>query len=359
MSRRSLFRVLTLVAAIAACGLTGCSKPDANQEVVASANGESVKVVDVRDSLGMRGGALALPEIPVEKKREALDRLITIRLLAQEARRRGLDNTDDFRSVIGKNSRGVLINALFRREVSTRLKVSGDDVKSQAKKLRAADNTLSEEIANTQARRVVAQEKLRKIEEDLIAAARKEIPVSVNEELVGRIGKGEKVPDDAVLGTAANEKITYGDAKTLVNAMAGGANRAQDLFRNPVAMTRLVDREVTGMALAAYAKKQGLEGSEWAKAAREDVERSVLINLLLEKEITKDVSVSDKEIADMYAEHAQTFVRNGKKVPLSAAKPQIRDYLMNEKRRKAIESYVADLKKKAKITVKEDVLSKV
>jgi len=356
---RSFFRTVPFVLIIIAWGLSGCSKPDAKQEVVASANGETIRVSDLRESLGMRGGAVALPDVPADRKKEALDRLIAVRLLAQEARSKGLDNTDEFRSVVGQNARGVLISALFRREAASRLKVSEDDVASQAKKLRASDNNLTENQARSQARRLAAEEKLRKIEEDMVAAARKEFPVFVNQELVGKIAKGEKVSDNTVLGTAAGEKVTYADTKKLLAVVAGGAHGGQDLSRNAAVLARLLDREVTGIALAGYARKQGIEGTEWAKAVREDLERSVLANILAQKEILNDVSVTDKEIAAAYAEHAQMFVRDGKKIPLATVKPQIRDFLMNDKRRKAVEAYIADLRKKAKITVKEDVLAKV
>ncbi len=359
MRHRSFFGIVAFVLIFIAWTLSGCSRPDAKQEVVASANGENIKVFDVRENLGMRGGAVPLPEVPAERKKEALDRAIAVRLLAQQARLKGLDNTDQFRSVVAQNARGVLVSALFRREIASRLKVSEDDVASQAKKLMASDNSVTEIQARGQARRVAVEEKLRKIEEDLVAAARKEFPVFVNQELVGKIGKGEKVADEAILATAGADKVTYGEAKKLMSALAGGGHGAQDLSRNAAVLARLLDREATGMALAAYARKQGIEGSEWAKAVRDDLERSVLANMLAEKEILKDVSVTDKEIAAAYAEHAQMFVRDGKQVPLSAVKTQIRDFLVNDKRRKALEAYIADLRRKAKITINEEVLSKV
>jgi competence CoiA-like predicted nuclease len=53
------------------------------------------------------------------------------------------------------------------------------------------------------------------------------------------------------------------------------------------------------------------------------------------------------------------LVRNGKKVPLSAVKEQLRGFLQNNKRKKALEDYVQELKNKAKITVNESLLPKV
>jgi competence CoiA-like predicted nuclease len=53
------------------------------------------------------------------------------------------------------------------------------------------------------------------------------------------------------------------------------------------------------------------------------------------------------------------LVRDGKKVPLAAVKEQIRGFLQNNKRKKALEEYIEALKKKAKITVNEPALQKV
>jgi competence CoiA-like predicted nuclease len=53
------------------------------------------------------------------------------------------------------------------------------------------------------------------------------------------------------------------------------------------------------------------------------------------------------------------LVREGKKIPLSAVKEQLRGFLENNKKRKALEDYIEGLKKKAKITVNESTLQKV
>ncbi len=352
-------RIAPFVAAVAALGVLGCSKPDAGKEVVATANGDVIMVADVREALTGGAGAVALPDIPVAKKREALDQAIAICLLGQAARAKGFDNTDEFKSVVAQNARGIVINALFRRDIATGLKISADDVKARATKLRESDKSLTEENASLQARRMILEEKVRKLEEDLVAAARKDFPVAPNQDVLGRIGKGEKVPDNAVVGTAGSERFTAGQMRKLMAAMTGGPHGSDELSRDPGAVARLLERELTGMALASYARKQGIEGSEWAKAAQKDLERKVLYNLLASREVFKGISVSDKEIAAAYAEHAQSLVRNGRKVPLAEVKPQISEFLLNEKRRKAIDAYIAELKKKSTITVKEDVLAKV
>jgi hypothetical protein len=337
----------------------GCSKTDIRSETVASANGEDIKVQELREFLGLRGGATSASSVPVQKKKEALDRLIAGRLLAQDARSKGLDKTNEFRGLVKQNEQGVWITALFRKEVSSKLNVSGDEIKAEVKRMQTADNTLSGEMAEIQAGRSVSERKIRKIEQDLIAAARKEFPATIDEEMVGRIVKGEKVTEDAVLASAGEDEVRYGDVKKILRNISVGMHGGQDFSGNPVAIKQVLDREITGRALANYARKQGIEGSRWMKSVLQDMERSILIDLLARQEMAEGAKVTDDEIAEAYKEHPEMFVRNGKKIPLSQVKDELRGFLQNERRRKTIETYIEELKEKADIMVNEKVLVQV
>lgn len=340
-------------------GLLACSTPDVRNEMVASANGDGIKVSELREFLGIRGGMTAASQVPAEKKKEALDRLVSGRLLAQEALAQGLDNTGEYRDAIARNAQGVLIAALFRKEMVSRLKIGDKEVEAEAKKLREADKNLSEPDASFRARQALSETAMRRIEGDLIAAAKKETASSIDRELVDKIGKGEKIGDNVALATVGPEKISYGEVKRQLQTISPGSHDGQVLSRIPMAIEKTLDREITGRALAAYAKKQGIEGSEWAKLVRKELERSVLVNLLADKVVPKEVPVTDKEIGDAYSEHAQMFVRDGRKIPLSEVKGRIRVLLQNRKRSQALETYVEVLRKKAKITVNEALLPKV
>ncbi len=360
MVERNFRRAASVViAAAAALVIAGCSGKDIRNETIGSANGSDVKVYELREFLGIRGGIAPASQVPVEKKKEALDRLLSGRLLEQEARARGLDNTSEYKESIERNRQGILISALFRKEMDSRLKLKDGDVKEEAKKLREVDKNLSEADASFRARQALSEAEMRRIEEDLIAASRKEIPVSVNRDLIGKIGSGAAVGDNAVLATAGEEKIVYGDLKKIFSGVPNRSHGGQDLSRNTGAIERVLDREVTGAALAAYAKKKGIEGTEWAGVIRKELERTVLINLIAEKIVPKDVSVTDKEVADAYVEHGKMFVRDGRKIPLAEVRGQILAFLQNRKRNEGMEKFVEGLKKNAKITVNEALLPKV
>ena len=359
---RKSFRsaVFLVVAAVLVWELTGCSKTEGKNETVASVNGEEIRVSELREFLGIRGEATSAGNVPVERKKEALDRLVAGRLLAQDARGRGLDNTAEFRQALAQNEQGILITALFRKELESKGKADDKEVQSEARKLMEADKNLSEQDANARASQMILEKQTRKVEGDLVEAAKKEIPPFINRDLIQKIGKGDKVDDNVVLGTVGEEKVSYGDVKRSIGAISPGApHGAPELSKNPMMIEKILDRELTGRALAAVAKKKGMEGSEPAKAVRKELERSILISLLADKVVPKEVSVTDKEIGEAYAEHSKMLVRNGKKVPLSAVKEQLRGFLRNNKRKKALEGYIEELKNKAKITVNESLLPKV
>jgi hypothetical protein len=351
--------VLLLFAAALTLGMASCSKTDGKNEIVASVNGEDIKVADLRESLGVAGGATPTANVPAEKKKEALDRMVSSYLLAQDARGKGLDNSAEYKEAIAQSEQGILISALFRKEMEAKGKAGDKEIEAEAKKLRDADKNLSEQDAKARAGRMLSDQMTRKIQEELISAAKKETPTAVDREQIQKIGKGENVGDNAILGTAGAVKVSYGDIKRLIGNLSPDTRTTSSLLKNPMMVERITDRELTSRALAAYAKKQGVEGSDTVKTVRKNLERSVLISLLADKVVLKDIPVTDKEIGDAYAEHSRELVRNGKKVPLSEVKEQIRGFLQNNKKKKVLDDYIEGLKKKAKITVNESVLQKV
>jgi len=359
--RQRKFPILLLAAGIAGgMFVAGCSSKDVRQETVATVNGDEVKGAELREFLGVPAGVFAVVEIPVEKKKEALDQLVAVRLLAQDGRSRGIDNTTEFKEIIQRNDQLVRIKTLMRKEIEGKLKVTDEEFKAEIAKVKEANKGIPDADAAMRAVKSVSGSRIQKIQEDLIAAAKKETGAAVDPKAVARIGKEEKLPDNVVLASVGDEKILYGDVKKILRELSpgGGAHGQPDLAKNPVLVGNILDRELTMRALAAYAKKQGVDGSEGYKAMRQEMERFVLRSLVADN-VVKNVEVTDKEIEATYAEHSATMVRDGKKIPLAMVKEQIRAALRNEKGTKVVDVYIGELKKKAKITVNDAVLPKV
>jgi hypothetical protein len=356
------FLILLLAAGIAGgMFVAGCSSKDVRQEAVATVNGDEIKVTELREFLGVPAGMFAVVDIPVEKKKEALDQLVTVRLLAQDGRSRGIDNTPEYKEILQRNDQLVRIKALVRKEIVGKLKVTDKEIKAEIAKVKEANKGISDADAAARAVKSVSESGIRKIQEDLIAAAKKETAAAVDPKEVARIGKEEDVPDNVVLASAGDEKILYGDVKKILRGMApAGTPQGQpDLSRNPVLVGNILERELTMRALAAYAKKQGVDGSEGYKSMRQEMERFVLRSMVADNVVAKNIEVTDKEIEAAYVEHSAMMVQDGKKVPLAMVKEQIRAAVRNEKGKKAIDAYIVELKKKAKITVNDAVLPKV
>ncbi|MGE5284448.1 MAG: hypothetical protein ACM3OG_05700 [Actinomycetota bacterium] len=362
---KGTFSILLLAAGIAGgMFVGGCSSKDIGVETVATVNGDPIKVSELREALGVPAGVFAAVDIPVEKKKESLDRLMAVRLLAQEGHSLGIDNTPQYKEIIDRNDQLVRIKALVRKEIGDKLKVTNEEVKAEIANVKKANQGISDADAAMRAVKSVSGSRVQKIQTDLLAAAKKETAAAVDPVALARIGKEENVPDNVALASVADEKITYGDVKKILQSVApASASHGQaDLSRNPEMVGNILERELTIRALATYAKKQGGDASEGYKAMRREMERYVLQSMVIDNVAVKSVQVTDKEIEAAYAQHSATIAKGGKKIPAAMAaelKERIRASLMNEKGKEVVGAHIAELRKKAKITVNDAVLPKV
>jgi hypothetical protein len=346
----------------------GCSSKDVRQEVVATVNGDPIRVSELRESLGVPAGAFATVDIPVERKKEALDRLVAVRLLAGEGHSLGIDNTPQYKEIIRRNDeqndRLLRIKALLLKEIRAKLKVTSEEIKAEIAKVKAAKEGISDADAAMRAVKSVSGSRVQKIQADLIAVAKKETAAAVDPKALARIGKEESVPDNVVLASVGDGKILYGDVKKILQGFArdDASSGQDDLSRNPEMVGNVLEREVTMRALVAYAKKQEGDSSEGYKAVRKEMERYVLLGMVADNVAGKSVQVTDKEIEEAYALRTAPIVRDGKKIDAAMAaelKRQIRMSLLKERGKEAFDAHVAELRKKGKITVNDAVLPKV
>jgi hypothetical protein len=353
-----VFKFFTVIL-VALLGLHGIAEAGVNEETVASVNGDKIRGLELRESLGLWGGAISASGIPMEKKKDALNRLIDGRLLEQSARSRNLDKTEDFSKRVKELEGGLWIPVLFRIEVAARVRIDSKEVRAESTRLQKADKSLSRENALTRAKVSILDREMRKTEQEVISAARKDASVRIIEDAIQRIGKGERLEDNTVLGAMGALTLSYGEAISLLKPSQGSGHGSKELSVNPEAVRSVVDRELTGRALLAYARNRKVEDTEWMSAARRELERAILIDHLTEKEILKGIKVSEKEIGETYAKHSKMLVRDGKTIPLSEVKEEIRRTVQGEKRNKAMKEYLEKRKKKAKIKIDEKLLQRI
>src|SRR5512140_2594504 len=197
------FLMLSLAAGIAGgMFVAGCASKDVRQETVATVNGDAIKAAELREFLGVPAGVFAVADIPVEKKKEALDQLVSVRLLAQEGRARGIDNTPQYKEILQRNDQLVRIKALARKEIEAKLKVTPEEMKAEIAKVKEANKGIADADAALRAVKSISDSRIRKIQEDLIAAAKKETAAAADPKAMSRIGREENVPDNLVLASA-------------------------------------------------------------------------------------------------------------------------------------------------------------
>jgi len=394
-----------LAAGIACVALAGgCSKKDVNQEVVAGVNGEDLTVLELREALGAPGGIFSFSNMTTEEKRQAVEELVRIRLLEQHGRSLGLDRTEAFREAVRGNETGVIINALLRKEAREKLILDEKEVRTLAGQIRNERPGVSEPESMVWAVRAVIDRQNRKIQSDLVIAAKKETAAAVDNAALDRIGKGEVLPDDAVLASAGEERIRYSDVKKVIREMpvlpiregmqSGEATRAL--------VSRILDQQLVVRAMLAYAKAKGVEGSEWYRASRRNMERVVIANLMFDNVTETVLPATDEEITAEYgtqvrlmeegkaqakaraeamaaaaakakgtkdedkmreaAGEAKAFAEERaarSAPPLELVKGKLREFVQEKKRRAAFETFLGELRKKGKVTVNDAVLSKV
>jgi hypothetical protein len=362
MSRKTLYAVVAAAGIAFAALAGGCSKKDFNREVVATVNGDDITVLELRELLGAPTGIFAFPDVPVEQKKRAVDQLVAGRLVVQAALAMGLGDTEEYKGTLRKNEIGVQVDALIRKEAGEKLKLDEKEIKAEAEKIKGENAGLSDAEAAGRASKAIIGRQLRKIQKDLVVTAREETGAAVDNAVLERIGKGESLPDSAVLASAGDEKILYGDVKKIIGEMPMLPIRPDQ--RTPEVTRalggRTLEQELVLRSLKAYSKKRNIGGSEEYKTARRNMERAVVANMLFDNVTGGLPAVSDEEVAADYARRVQMMQGDKSKAPpIDAVREQLREVLKNQKRRAAFEEYIEGLRKKGKVTVHEELLPKV
>ncbi len=153
---------------------------------------------------------------------------------------------------------------------------------------------------------------------------------------------------------------------------------AQQFFQGQEGMKRLVDELVKTEVLYAEAKKKGYDRDreyktqvdefkkeyqtqlerlqKEYKSRVEEFQKIAAIRLLLKKELSQNVEVTDKEVREFYERNKNNFKQAGKILEFDAVKDRIRESLMENKQAEAFNKYVEELEKKYTITINDKEL---
>lgn len=153
---------------------------------------------------------------------------------------------------------------------------------------------------------------------------------------------------------------------------------AQQFFQGPEGMKRLVDELVKTEVLYAEAKKKGYDKDKEYKeqveefkkeyqtqleklqkeykSRVEEFQKIAAIRLLLKKELSQNVEITDKEVREFYERNKNNFRQGGKILEFDAVKDRLKESLMENKQAEAFNKYVEELQKKYSITINEKEL---
>jgi peptidyl-prolyl cis-trans isomerase C len=294
---------LTLAVAFAALAPAACKHGATKgggenvdpSQVVAKVDDTVISVADVQDKINKQSPFVRARYATPEKKKEYLDTLIRFKVLANEAERRGYDKDPDVVRVMEQQ----MISKFLQKDFESKLKV--EDVPD-------AD--------------------VEKYYKDHPTEFNQKDEVRVSEILVKEKGKADKI---------------LAEAKALPKSSATGAD--QKSFRDMVTKySEDEDSKQRGGDLSFFDK-------DTTKLPPPVVEASFKLAEIGDVAAVK----TDKGWAVLRL----TQKRPGFSRPLAEVKRQIQQRLFRDLRSKAMDNFVADLKKKSTIDVHEENLAKV
>ncbi len=193
--------------------------------------------------------------------------------------------------------------------------------------------------------------------------------------LVALAGCSERKPSGGVVAKVNETVITKEDVMRKLETLPP---YAQQFFQGSEGMKRLVDELVKTEILYAEAKKKGLDKEKEYreqveefkkeyqtqlerlqkeyKASVEEFQKIAAIRLLLKRELSKEIEVTEKEVRDFYERNKESLRQGGRILEYDAVKDMIRETLIENKQAEAFNKYVDELRKQYTVTINEKEL---
>ncbi len=168
-------------------------------DIVASVNGKKI-TADLLDKV-MQQAPAGTPTTEPAARRSVLDKLIDVEIVAQEAEKQGLADTDEFKLNMEMLRKQQLYVSLMRKAVIDSVKVTPDEVKAAYEKDKA--KYVSSEEVQASHILVDTEEEAKKIKEQLdkgadfatLAKEKSKCPSAPRGGDLGSFGKGRMVPE--------------------------------------------------------------------------------------------------------------------------------------------------------------------
>jgi parvulin-like peptidyl-prolyl isomerase len=304
---RMNLHLMVIIAAI--CMLPSCSSKVSTSKVqtLATVNGEKVTVRDLREFLGIRAGAYKAFGMPEEKKKSALESLIASKLLAEESRKRGYENDVAFKKRVDEGLEDLYISSLLRERVGSKVHVDEGKIREESKKILEKNKTLGIEVALKQAADKLYGETFREKDKEVVDASEKGVTVKEEEGIFKKISSGAKVNDDTAVASIQGKSVTFGELKKELSAIAG--HNLGDLAKDEKALRAIISRIKVKRNLYELAVKEKVGEREAFKHLKNNFENSILISLMIEKDIKSKTRVTVEDAKKEYETHPEMFTQ--------------------------------------------------
>jgi peptidyl-prolyl cis-trans isomerase C len=138
----------------------------------------------------------------------------------------------------------------------------------------------------------------------------------------------------------------------------------QGLTESGEGLATLLDEILKKEMLYQEAKKKKLDETEEYRRRLHDLERKLIVEMLLIDEIEKKASVTDEEAKKFYDDNREKFTSppspgskgKGKLIPFEQVEDLIKSRLLGQKQRQAFEDYVASLSESYKVELNEEAI---
>jgi peptidyl-prolyl cis-trans isomerase C len=160
----------------------------------------------------------------------------------------------------------------------------------------------------------------------------------------------KKAADGGYLMTIGDMVITEEDIRAIPDS------KRQRYIIGPGGLDRFIAEQI----LYQEALKKGLDKDPEYLKTVQYLKKKALAEILLDREIARNVKVTDQELLDYYNKNKEEFTirETGRLIEFDSIKENLRQVLLMEKKKTLFDKYMEDLRKRYKVEIKDEAMER-
>lgn len=161
--------------------------------------------------------------------------------------------------------------------------------------------------------------------------------------------EGKKAADGGYLIKIGDRVITEEDIRAI-------PDRKRQRYVDPGGLDRFIAEQI----LYQEALKKGLDKDPEYLKTVQYLKKKALAEILLDREIARNVKVTDQELIDYYNKNKEEFTirETGRLIEFDSIKENLRQVLLMEKKKTLFDKYMEDLRKRYKVEIKDEAMER-